>query len=356
MSSIKSLPILWRIKKKYWWCIRRVRRCLPQPRFWAQLFSAAIPCSFIAARRFNLDRPESIQFSMSGEHVIVSNSLGRSLTVYEFSNASEVGPRLRLVDQFSDDEQLHYVHGAAFVDSDRRYLAVGEYANTLIAVAPTELLKETNQSDRVVWSVSGVENGLDNPADIALHPSRPYLVIANRRKTGLSFMDISEQGFDIPPTLARSINVPVFNAMNVAAPHGVAFSPDGRFLFVSHKRFAMSDEDVGNSAITVYDADIESAADARWTPLAIKNLGRDNLHHIACHPFEPLIAVTNSRGLLKVYSWAPEQSELKVVGSIDVLRWDEGAKGICFTPTGEHIAVTSELDEVLFFSLRECLT
>lgn len=330
--------------------VRRVRRFVRHPGFWARLSGNAVPCSSCASGDSRLDRPESIQLSRSGKRVVVSNSDGRSITVYEILMPKAGGPRLRLVDRFSDERLLHYVHGASFACSDELYLALGEYSNTLSAVSAACLGREG--SNRVRWTLEGIASGLQNPADIAIHPGQEYLAVANREAPGLCIFSLPPDLRSQPPRLALSRTVAELNQEGTAAPHGVAFSPDGLFLFVTHKRFFKARCDSGHSAVTVYRANAELRDREQWRPVAMKDYGDEALHHVACHPRGRIIAFTNSRGPVEILSWDPQTLEFTNLGAIDIFRQGEGAKGICFTGDGRYLAVTSELDEVLFFELR----
>jgi 6-phosphogluconolactonase (cycloisomerase 2 family) len=338
---------------KKWKYVRLLRGYIRHPQLWALLSRSAVPCSFSASKKSQLRRPESIQISRSGKRALVSNSSGQSITVYDIDWRNQAKPKLRLIDYFADKKLLHYAHGATFACSDQLYLVLGEFSNTLSAISAN--IPRTTPESSVLWSLKGVANGLDSPADIAIHPSQRYLVIANRLASGLCFLSIDADLLSAPPQLASSLTVKELNQMGIAAPHGVAFSSDGRYLFATHKRFVMMKSnvvDTGNSAITAYRADMETYEKGHWTPLATKDYGSDSLHHIACHPTDNIIAFTNSTGPVTIMSWDAESHEFRDIGKINVFRQGEGVKGICFTQNGSHLAVTSEFDEVLFFSLQ----
>lgn len=354
--TTESLLVSRLFKRGYWRFlkeknIRRLRSLVRQPQLWARLFNATVPCSFSASRGSRLNRPETIRISASGKRAIVSNSHSRSITVYSIDRENSAKLRLQLIDYFSDDHLLHYAHGATFACSDKLYLAVGEYSNTLSAVSSEK--GKPQISNRVVWSLKGLSNGLDNPSDIAIHPSQRYLVIANRLTSGLCFFSIGDDLQSEPPELVLSLTIPELNKVNVAAPHGVAFSANGRFLFVTHKPHVWSKGDAGHSAITVYRADAEIFEAEHWAPLAVQYYEFESLHSIDCHPTDSIIAFTDTRGPLQILSWDQESHKFSDVGKIDVFRQGEGAKGVCFMEDGNHIAVTSELDEVLTFNLRK---
>lgn len=371
MASSANFSVYEKIRSTYWWVLnerstdslaKKIGEDLPRwlrarvriPSLWARLFGCDVPSSSLASRVALLDRPESIRLSADGDKLIVSNSFGRGITIYSLGKKRNGAPDLVLQDAYFDEEKLHYAHGAVFVDSDNKYLAVGEYANTMMCLQAAGDTSEASDASRLLWSIQGEKYGLDNPADIAVHPSGSYLVVANRKEQGLSFLAL-DGGFDGVPRLFSSLSVSALNQLGVAAPHGVCFSPDGEYLFVSHKAFALWGGDGGNSAVTVYHANVNATSGVIWDPCLIVDRGSDDLHHINIHPNLPLVAVTNSRGDLVLYAWDAQGCRLTVVGTINVFRRGEGAKGLAFTRDGKYLAVTSELDEVLFFAVDDYL-
>jgi DNA-binding beta-propeller fold protein YncE len=332
--------------------LRKLRRLIRSPGLWAFAFGTSIPTAALAARSAKLDRPESISVSASGEKVVVSNSHGRNIAIYSFADSRPADLDLRLTDVIADDQLFHYAHGAIFGVSDENVLALGEYSNSLVAIDVGLQRKNSDQS-RLLWTLSGRDNGLDNPADLALHPGGEWMAIANRRDSGICILRLGEAKGSSPPEFVRSITVSKLNSYGLAAPHGVAISPDGAYMFVTHKRFFNGGPDTGNSAISVFRTEAQCPTDENWMPVAIKEYKSASLHHIACHPVLDIVAITNSTGDIEILSWDRQAHALETIASIDVFRLGEGVKGISFMKDGEHLVVTSELDEILFFKLEE---
>lgn len=322
------------------------------PRLWAKLFGAAIPSGALARKSAMLHQPESIGVSSSGQQLVVCNTLARSITRYSFADSSPDCLDLRLDDAFAHPELLEYAHGAIFHESDEAVLALGEYAHAISAI-DVGAGRMHNDPSRILWVASGNGMGLENPADLALHPNGNQLVVANRRQTGLSVLHLDSSDRRSSPRFVNAISVSTLNSLGVAAPHGVAFAADGEYLFVSHKRFVPNRDDCGSSAVTVFAANADSMLDPGWAPIAAMDYGDKHLHHIACHPHRDILAVTNSRGVAEILGWSRVTRSLARLASIDLFRAGEGAKGVAFVKNGKYIALTTELDEILFFELAD---
>lgn len=331
---------------------RAVRRHVRLPRVWARAFGKAIPKATHASRRPGLDRPESLSLSACGEKLLVSNSHGNDIAIYAFASSATTDLRLRPTLTIRDKDLLNYVHGAVYDATDRAALAVGEHSNSLSAIDLTETSKDP-ANPKILWSISGPANGLDNPSDIALHPDGRWLAITNRMSSGLCILEIDDEILAGAPSLALSVDIERLNALGLSATHGVAISPDGRYMFITHKPYFGAVGDTGNSAISVYRVGANCPSVESLQPIAIKDCGTSPAHHVAYHPSRDLIAVSDSRRGVEILTWDRESETLEVVGAIDIFRLGDGAKGIAFVKDGTHLAVTTELDEILFYDLDD---
>ena len=330
---------------------RLLRRVLPFPGGWARVFGRTVPAGCYTSARY-LRRPESLCFSSDGSLLAVSNSGGASVGVFGVGNPVATPPAIALRDLVCDGSVLKYAHGAAFAQGDRFLLCVGEHSQALSTIRLGRNA-ETGQGPRVLWSQCGCDHGLENPADIAMHPGGRWCVVANRKFTGLSFFSLDDHLEDKAPTFRANIDVGVLNEHGIAAPHGVSFSATGERIFVTHKRFTGWGYrgGAGRSGVSVWNV-------ARVYPpaledlLAFEDFGDAHLHHVACHPRLPYVAISNSRGNAEVLYWNESGGDLDRVDSFDVFRIGEGAKGVAFTPDGHFIAVSTELAEILFFPFR----
>lgn len=330
--------------------LRKLRHHLPYPRLWSLVFGNAIPDVAITTKSLKLDRPESIHVSDSGDQVVISNSASCEILFCSLSKHSSRGFRAKRLAGILDKERFKYAHGAIFGFSDAFVMALGEYSHCLSAIRLTKAADGEVQP-AIIWTISGREHGLYNPADLALHPSKQWLAVANRRQLGLSFLRFSDTADLSNPTVAGSIDIPTLNGHGLAAPHGVAFSSDGDFMFVTHKRFFQSRGDRGHSALSVFATADGSLPHGGVAPLAVLDYQLQSLHHVACHPSLDIVAITNSRGTIDVLEWSRRDLKLTQLAAILAFRIGEGVKGVAFTRDGAYIMVTSELNEILFFRL-----
>lgn len=331
--------------------LRCIRSLIRSPELWARSFKTSIPVAALASRDLRLNRPESLSLSASGEKLVVSNSRGRNIAIYSFCGEQPADLSLELTDLFADDRRFHFAHGAVFGNSDELVLALGEFSHSLTAIDTSGKQHDADQSP-FLWTVSGPSNGLHNPADLALHPNGDWLAVTNREACGLCILRLGETRGYAPPERVNCIAISRLNSFGLAAPHGVAFTPDGRYMFVSHKRFRHSQTDTGMSAVSVFNAEGENPAEQHWAPVAIRHYPSAALHHIACHPHRDIVAVTNSTGDIEVLDWDRDSHVLEAIASIDVFRIGEGVKGISFVKNGQYLVVSTELNEFLFFEWK----
>ncbi len=305
-----------------------------------------------AAKGVGLDKPETVSLSDDGTKAIVSNALGRSISVFELSEHHRFNKVLSKYLELDHATLLNYAHGAVFALNDNLALCVGEHANALSAfdVSGRSVGKA---HAKPLWEIRGTHVGLDNPADLAIHKDSNQLVVANRRSGGFSFFELPQDLRSEPVRPQWALPTNKLNERGISAPHGVVVSADGRFLFATHKPFYLNNEDTGESAVTVFDFQALLNAREMVDPLAVIKRGRHLLHHIAYHDDTHCVAVTDSQGPVTLYHWDAELFSLLPIGSIDVFRIGEGVKGVCFTADGTHLFITSELDEILSFRVQD---
>jgi 6-phosphogluconolactonase (cycloisomerase 2 family) len=333
--------------------LRRLRGRFPVPRLWALGFGASVPSGAYSASGVVLSRPESIRRSWSGNRAVVSNTLARGISVFTLRTRGPGTPALRFDDALIDEKRLLYAHGAVFAPDDQSVIALGEYAHAMTAYALQS--RDGKSALPVLWSLCGPQHGLENPADVAVHPGGRWLVVANRLNTGLAALRMDDRHNRTVPELLGTVYGPALNSFGLSAPHGVAFSHCGRFLFVTHKPYSRNVEDSGQSAVSVFPCTPDGLAQDAPEPVAIRNYDLARLHHIAAHPKRSLLAITNSRGDAEILEWDEAERVLHKRGAIDVFRIGEGAKGIEFTASGDHLMITSELNEILFFRVSRFL-
>jgi len=204
---------------------------------------------------------------------------------------------------------------------------------------------------KLLWSVHGEECGLSFPAGVAIHPSGKWLAVANRMHNGITLYRTSDSGDQFDATPFQSITDEDLSTHGLAAPHGLDFSPDGKFLIVANKRFYETEHPKGHSALSMFNWRTEPDSGLDLHPSFIVPYGRAQLHLVAFHPSGEMLAVANQRAGVDVFKWLPEQEMMDKQDTISLLQIGDGAKGVAFTREGDQIAVTTGLNEVLFFDL-----
>jgi len=330
--------------------LRRARSLLPYPRLWARLAGARIPTSYITGEETKLKRPEGFAFSPSGDLMVVSNSHAHSVIIYAKENSSEKDFGIRPSRTISDYDYLNFVHDVVFSPCGKYVAAVGREAHSLSIFA----IRDQNLKDieaKLIWSAHGKEYELSFPAGVAIHPSGKWLAVANRKRTGITLYRNSglDGQFDSIPF--QIITDEDLSIHDLAAPHGLDFSPDGKSLIVAHGRFFKTKDPKGESGLAIFKCRNDPNLGLDPHPKFIFPYGQSPLHSVAFHPSGGLVAVTNSEAEVDVFDWLPEHKTMKKRDSISFFRIGQGPKGVAFTRDGDQIAVTTVLNEVLFFDV-----
>jgi len=346
--------------------VRRARRLLPYPRLWAIFAGARIPTSYVTGKRTGLFEPEAVAFTPSGDLMAISNSRRHSVSLYTRGDASGRNYERRPCCTISDPNCWRVVHDTAFSPCGRYPVAAARETHALSMF----VLLDGNSNEieaKPLWSVRGEDCGLSFPAGVAIHPSGKWLAVANRARNGITLYRNSGSSGQFDSTPFQIITVEDLSIHGLAAPHGLDFSPDGKSLIVTHKRFFKTEHPKGDSGLSIFKWRTEPNFGLDPHPSFIFPYGLSSLHHVAFHPSGNIVAVSISRAGVDVFDWLPEQEAMSKRDAISFFRIGEGPegrvgegpkgrvgegpKGVAFTREGEQIAVTTNLNEVLFFDL-----
>ena len=330
--------------------VARARILLPYPRLWAKFTGTRIPSNYITGKTTGLLRPESVAFTPSGDLMAISNSGMHSVIMYRRCNDSGKDYDKRPCCTISDADCLNYVHDVAFSPYGTHFVAVSREAHSISMFAL--LNRNSNGIEaKMLGSFRGEQYGLSFPAGVAFHPSGQYLAVANRMRNGIALCRRLGSTGPFDSTPFQFITDEDLCVHGLAAPHGVDFSPDGMSLLVAHKRFFKAEHPQGESALSVFRCRTVPDFGLDPHPSFISLSGRTACHHVSFHPSGDIVAVANEAAGVDVYNWLPEQATMRKRDTISVVQIADGAKGVAFTREGRQVAVTTELDEVLFFDL-----
>jgi 6-phosphogluconolactonase (cycloisomerase 2 family) len=359
------------------YCLRRIWNVIynfvPYPGTWAILTRARPPCAHINGKESGLNRPESISFSPSGSELAVCNSTGSSVTFYPaLGNGGYATSHSHTI---ANTDCLNYVHDAIISPCDRYLIAVARDVHTL-SVFNKQEKQGGNKNDGPLWTLAGEEAKLNCPTSVAMHPTESCIAVANRKKYGVViYKKSTETGF-FESEPHQCILEKDLSAIGLAAPHGLDFSPKGDFLAVAHKfleidlliqpngifevaahkYFSKSNnqEGKGQSALAVFRYE-DGSQILKTEPMAISFYGNAELHSVSVHPSLNLLAVSIEAQGVDLLYYAKEKGTLELIDSFSVFRIGASIKGVGFTQDGKQVAITSELNEVLFFDINSSL-
>ncbi|MCH8247814.1 MAG: beta-propeller fold lactonase family protein [Bacteroidetes bacterium] len=280
----------------------------------------------------------------------ISNSDAHSITLYARDESSKSKYETRACHTIKDSTNLNYVHDVAFSPCGKFLAAVGREAHTLsiFSVSNSAL---SDAEPKLIWSAHGDACGLSFPAGVAFHPSGEWLAVANRLGTGISMYRSSDASGHFESTPFQSISDEDLSSHDLAAPHGLDFSPDGQFLIVVHGRFYKNPNPKGDSGLAIFTCRDTPDFGLDIEPRFVFPYGQHHPHSVAFHRSERTVVVTDCNSGVDMFDWLPDKKQLNKRDSFSVYKIGEGPKGVAYTPDGGQLAVTTALDEVLFFDV-----
>ena len=334
--------------------VRKARQLFPYPRIWAAIRGRRIPRKSITGSRAGLIRPEAIAFTPSGDLMAVANFGGDSLNIHRRINGAKPIYQSKPSCVITDSDCLKYVHDVAFSPCGKMLVAAARQDQSISVFVRSEDRPDVFEL-KPSWVIRGEESGLGFPAGVAFHPTGKFLAVANRqsgssialyRRHGLS----GDREFDSTPF--QSITEQELLKHGLAAPHGLDFSPDGKSLIVTHKRFLKTERPEGESGVSIFPCKAKPDIGLDSAPSCTMRIGGSCVHSVAFHPSGEFFAITKERLGVEVFKWRPTTKSISQIESIRIFRagHGQGAKGLAFTSDGAQLAVTTTLDEVLFFS------
>ena len=333
---------------------REVYRLATYPQTWAAIAGTRMPSASIYEAQRGLARPEGLAFAPAGDLLAACYVVGNSVRLYTRKNEREAAFHNKPSFTIINSETLSYVHGVAFSACGTMLAAAARDAHSVsIFVRKTEQPIDYDVAEACL--IHGAESRLGFPAGVSFHPNGEYLGVANRGNGGgitLYRLGCHGDGSDINPVLVQSIGEEDLLTHDLAAPHDVDFSPDGAFLFVTHKRFFETQNPRGKSGVSIFRCHTSPEVRIDPNPKYVSLHDQDFLHSVAVHPSGRYFSVINERKNIEVFAWRADNASVVQVDSIPIFKSGqvEGAKGVAFTSDGKQLAVTTALDQILLYS------
>lgn len=325
------------------------RRRLPFPWIWAFLMGLPVPYRSITGSMSGLLRPESVAFSKSGNHIVVGNSGGSSLTVYSKSSDSK--------DQFDsiptcsiiNGKWLNFVHDAIFTPCENYVIGVGRDCHSLAVFELSSADNVDQKEVEPVFHIWGDESRLSYPGGVAIHPSGNWLAVANRGRFGITLYRRKGTSFEFESVPFQSIPVEELVLHGLATPQGIDFSSDGESLIVTYKEFYLNEDPKGKSGISLFKCHSGGNPGIESEPAHVYHFGDRALHSVAFHPKDPFMAVTDENGSVEVHRLPSKHEPMRKMASIATLVGEEGPKGVGFSADGKLLGACTVFNEVLLY-------
>jgi DNA-binding beta-propeller fold protein YncE len=314
------------------------------------------PSTIISGEGTQLERPEGISFSPSGDCLAVANSSGDSVTIYSRigNEGIEYDPIAACV--IHNSKVLEYPHDVDFSPCGQ-YLVVANRNKHCISFFRRSSINSCQFESSPYFNLRGKRTKLQLPAGVAYSPVGNFLVVANRQGNGkITFYSPNmkkgkSNSFKKTPfyeTTARDMQ-----SLNIGASHDVAISSDGNTVAVVHKKYV--GEYSRNSALVIYENQAEFSKLPHFVPTYVKNFGVSCLHSISFHPSGKYLAVSDEREDVMIFQRVEKTNAFELITSIPIDKQGnvEGAKGVAFSPQGDCIAISTMIPEILIYDIHE---
>lgn len=291
-----------------------------------------------------LDRPEGVAFTPSGNYVAVANSLANTITFY---NQIDVGIYENTV-SFSISgatSQLDYPHDLSFSPDGNHLAVANRHGNTITIYKKNGF---DNTYDSIPFAIiTGEASQIMGPDAVTYSPVENIIAVANKYTNSLTFYHYQKDKYEQVPYQV------IQNAF-LKVPDGLAFSRDGALLAVTSHDF---------HAAVIFQRMNDSQDHYFDHPLQVLQGEEAQLcypHSLAFHPLKNDLAISCSQGRKNLqlfvkesetaYSNSPELSleildmyDASTIALIEHLQEEGGVKGIAFAPDGKSLAITQNL-------------
>lgn len=239
---------------------------------------------------------------------------------------------------------MKYIHDIEFTPCGN-FIGVACRENHTVAIFKVNYTPTFSIDEMPCWIAHDKDASLNNPTSLCFSPSGHLLIVCNRMGgDGIIFFKQVQDGI-YENTPFFKITEANLAQKGISAPHGVAFSPDGKSIAVVHKKFFKSKEKKGQGALAIFDIVEDSQQRFKGVLSFSKMLGNLPMHAVSFHPSGDYLAMVCETFGVEIYKKQLDGTYVPFhrfpVKGI--------SKGLDFLPNG-NIVVTTETPAVYIYS------
>lgn len=317
---------------------------------YANLTVDNIPITVMNDKFSELNRPEGVTFTPSGDYIATANLFSNMVTFYK--RIGDHGAVYETTPAFSikgKKSKLDHPHDLAF-SPDGCHLAVANRQGNSITIYAKNHIKGIYDSVPIAV-IRGKSSQLVAPSSVKYCPVNNMITVANTGNHSITFYCYNGDVYDQTPYQTIRDTPKVLSIIN-----SLDFSMDGELLATTI---------LDTHSVLIYQR-IPGSGNL-YTPQPVQIIqGPDtNLcypHSVSFHPTKNYLVVSNAQGRKNIniyqkitggfpgYSFAPELTlevtqmyNESTIHLLEQLRQKGGCKGVSFSPDGTSLAVTQNL-------------
>lgn len=299
-----------------------------------------------------LDQPEGLCFSPSGDCIAVANAHNDCLTIY--SRVGNSGPHYTSAPAcIIKSAYFNYIHEVDFSPCGN-YLTVAVKLNNSVVCLKRNDSEPISFDSKPYWIFDHrLVPELRITADVAFSHSGEFLGVVNRKdSTVVLFKELKGKECRYDPSPVQVISENDLDKYDIAAAHGLAFSPDGTKLAITTKGYFGSN---AQPSLTIFKKEAIDEHESQFVPsFFFRFPGNICPHGISFHPSGKYLALTDCEGDLLIFEMEPDEQTFTIVKRIPVRRGRkrETAKGVAFSPCGNYLAFTTMNDSIRIYEFQ----
>lgn len=309
------------------------------------LYIEAEPFYIIKGQESHFEDPKGICFSPKGDKIAVVDSHNDNILLYTKENSESRIFSKTPHQVYSPQNEISRPYCVDF-HPNGTLLSVGSLDTHTIYSYQLLLDKITSNN---VSNLKVNLKGSGNPMSLAFTPDHKYLAISCRgNKEFVLFYKINKYG-QFKQASFLNISNKFLEEYHLAGPKGLSFSQDGNLLATIHQRY--TDQEIGLSAVTIFRKEKDKKKGYIYRVHSIIYFGDENLNGLSFHPSGNYLAVLSELNHVRIFERVPGSNSFLEAGQFSIEQ-AECCQEVAFSPNGDCMVVSTTEPTLLFFHIE----